>query len=267
VGVFFIAEAANNHGGCVKKALTMVQIAAECGADAIKFQVLDPEEFCGDGYKLKEDFEQLALTPDEFRTLRYECHKMHIEFMATPFSIRAVDWLEEIGVLRYKIGSGDLTYDPLLKKVASTERPVILSTGMGTVDEVKAAIKALRSSGCGHITLLKCTVDYPCEDEDVNLAGMVTLRHSGWDVGLSDHTENGVASILAVAMGASVIEKHFYLDKNPNDGSSCPADLADLIVKIRQAEVMVGSAELGMSECEEKWKALARRNPTTGRRE
>ena len=230
-GVFFIAEAGVNHNGSLDTALEMVDAAAEAGADAIKFQTFNAERVISrfaakaeyqkkttgaDGSQL-DMVRRLELDERSHRVLRDRCRQVGIVFLSTPFDDASVDLLVALGVPFLKIPSGEITDLPYLRKVASTRLPLVVSTGMADLAEVRAAVSVLMDSGLlkSRIVLLQCNTEYPTPIDDTNLRAMVTLRDA-FDVrvGFSDHTRSDVASIAAVAMGACVIEKHFTLDRS-----------------------------------------------------
>jgi len=242
-----------NHDGSLGIAERMVDVAADCGADAVKFQLHDagaettasapsPPYFGAEPRFAY--FERTAFTDDAWRALRRRCQDRKVEFVCSPFSVEAVERLEEVGVDRYKVASGEVTNLPLLARLAATGRPVLLSSGMSSWDELDAAVDALRSGG--PLTVLQCTSEYPCPPERVGLNVMLEMRERyGLPVGLSDHTLGTAASIAAVTLGAAVIERHFTLSKllyGPDAAMSLePAELAALVRGIREVEQILAS--------------------------
>lgn len=253
-GALIVAEAGMSHDGSLGVAGRMVDVAAECGADAIKFQLHDahaettadaPSPPYFDAERRFAYFERTAFDDDQWRSLRRRCERAGVEFLCSPFSLAAVDRLERIGVERYKIASGEVTNTPLLEHVANTGRPVLLSSGMSSWAELDAAVETLRR-GAGGLTVLQCSSEYPCPPERVGLNVMSELRRRyGLPVGLSDHTLTATASIAAVVLGASVIEKHFTLSKRlygPDAALSLePDELAGLVRAVREVERMVAA--------------------------
>lgn len=243
-----------NHDGSLGIAGQMVEVAAECGADAIKFQLhVAPAETTAAApsppYFNAESryayFERTAFDEEGWRALRARCNDVGIEFLCSPFSLEAVDRLEELGVRRHKIPSGEVTNVPLLERVAATGKPVLLSSGMSSWAELDAAVETLRGGG-GEVTVLQCTSEYPCPPERVGLNVLTELRERyRGPVGLSDHTATSFASYAAVAFGASAIEKHFTLSKRlygPDAALSLePGEFAQLARGVREIERMLSA--------------------------
>ncbi|MEG3640560.1 N-acetylneuraminate synthase [Magnetococcus sp. PR-3] len=224
-----IAEAGVNHNGDLGLALDLVDAAAECGADVVKFQTFDPtciasrhagkaayQKRTTDATENQQSMlERLALSVDAHHQLIARCQQRNITFLSSPFDLPSLALLVELQLSPFKIPSGELTNLPLLRAIGATKEPVILSTGMATLGEVEAAIAALRLSGTPDdgITLLHCTTEYPAPLDEVNLSAMTTMgRAFGLPFGYSDHTQGIAIPIAAVALGAVVIEKHFTLD-------------------------------------------------------
>jgi N,N'-diacetyllegionaminate synthase len=252
MGILIIAEAGMNHDGSLGNACRMVDIAANCGAGAIKFQThISAAETLRDapmppyfkGEPRFEYFERTAFSRERWVQLKAYCDKMKIGFLSSPFSIEAVDLLEDVGIDQYKIPSGEITNLPYLDAIAQTGKPILLSSGMSNWDELDAAVNLIRCHH-DHLTLLQCTSDYPCEYGNVGLNVMLDMKERfATPVGLSDHTLSNYASFAAVSMGASVIEKHFTLSRNlyGSDAKHSlePEGLADLVEGIRAIEVML----------------------------
>jgi N,N'-diacetyllegionaminate synthase len=218
----------------------------------------------------KEMLKSLLLSFEDFRELSDYCKTIGIKFLSTPFDLDSIYFLNEIGCDIWKIPSGEITNLPYLEKIAKTKKDVILSTGMSTIEEVEAAIDALSKNGAGKITLLHCTTQYPTPYEDVNLKAMLTLRERfNLDVGYSDHTKGIEVPVAAVAMGATVIEKHFTLDKNmegPDHKASLePDELASMVISIRNIEKALGDGEKRPVESEIANKAVARKSIVAAR--
>ncbi|MEW6680128.1 MAG: N-acetylneuraminate synthase family protein, partial [bacterium] len=210
--VFIIAEAGVNHNGSLKLAKRLVDAAKVAGADAIKFQTFKADELVipnapkaeyqkktTSGKSQYEMLKELELSENEFKELFDYCQEKKIIFMSTPFDFRSAEFLYKLGIPAFKIGSGDLTNPPLLIQVAKYRKPIILSTGMSTLAEVKEAVKAIYSTGNKKLILLHCTSNYPTKYEDVNLKAMVTLKDEfNVPIGYSDHTE-GIEVAVAAA--------------------------------------------------------------------
>jgi N,N'-diacetyllegionaminate synthase len=251
--ILIVAEAGMNHDGSLGIAGRIVDAAAGAGADAVKFQLHDaaaettadapPPPYFGAEPRYAY-FERTAFSDEGWGTLRDRCRDRGVEFVVSPFSVEAVERLERIGIDRYKVASGEVTNLPLLERVAATGKPVLLSSGMSSWDELDAAVEALRVGG--PLTVLQCTSEYPCPPEQVGLNVMVEMRERyGLPVGLSDHTLGSAASVAAVALGASTVERHFTLSKllyGPDAAMSLePAELARLVADIREVQRIVAS--------------------------
>jgi N-acetylneuraminate synthase len=249
VNVFVIAEAGMNHDGSLGNAIRMAEVAAECGADAVKFQLHDaPAETTHDApsppyFKHEsrwEYFQRTAFSDEQWATLKDACERAGIEFLCSVFSLRAVERLERLGVTRYKIGSGEVTNVELIRSVAATGKPVLLTSGMSSWAELDRAVAAAGDN----VTVLQCTSAYPTPPERVGLNVLEELRvRYGKPVGLSDHTLGPYACFAAVALGASVLEKHFTLSKElygPDASLALePAELEELVEGVREIETML----------------------------
>jgi len=302
--VFVIAEAGVNHNGDISRAHELIDAAQEAGADAVKFQTFSAAQMIlddapkaayqiastGDAETQSAMIEKLELRGDEFVALSEHAKNQGIEFMSTTFDAPSVALLSEtIGVRRLKVSSGDLTNGPLLHVVARTGKPIILSTGMSTLDEVEAALQVI-AHGClsptelpsaaalgaafagapgramlaRRVTLLHCTTEYPAPFHEINLRAMDTLaRAFELPIGYSDHTTGIAVALAAVARGACVIEKHLTLDRQlpgPDHAASLePTDFAEMVRQIRQIEEALGNAEkapspseIGRASCRER---------------
>ena len=268
---YIVAELSANHNGSLHRALETISRAKLCGADAVKIQTYTADTMtldCGfddfiikgglwDGYRLY-DLYKWAETPYEWHVdLFAHARQCGITIFSTPFDESAVDLLESIGTPAYKIASFELTDLPLIRYVASVGKPMIMSTGMGTEDEIEEAVTAAREGGCKEIALLHCVSSYPAPIEQTNLRQIPELeRRFGVVPGLSDHTMGSTASVAAVCLGACVIEKHFTLsraDKGPDsDFSLDPAEFESLCRDSKDAWIALGQvgysrqmAELG----------------------
>lgn len=265
---FIIAEMSGNHNQSLDRALAIVEAAAEAGADAIKLQtytadtmtmkgamVIEDENSLWAGKEL-HDLYQLAYTPWEWHKPIFDKAKeLGMIAFSSPFDASAVDFLEELNVPLYKVASFENTDHPLLKKVAQTGKPVIMSTGAATLADIDEAVRILRENGCEELTLLKCTSTYPASPETTNLATIPHLQKIfNCPVGLSDHTMGIGASVAAVALGATVIEKHFTLDRADGGVDSTfslePHELKSLVIESKRAFLALGTVQYGVQKAE-----------------
>lgn len=260
--VFIIAEAGVNHNGDLNLAKKLIEAAKKAGADAVKFQTFTAELLVTKAAeqaayqsknigKVESQYamlKRLELSEQAHYLLRDYCKKKNIIFLSTPFSEPDADFLEALGVPAYKISSGDLTSLPFLEQVAKKSKPIIISSGMASLAEIRAAVKVIKKAGNQALAILHCTANYPAAPASLNLRALKTIQ-AEFDalVGYSDHSQGSMASILAVALGACVIEKHFTLDKNmagPDHKASLnPDELEKFVKAIREAEIMLGSFE------------------------
>lgn len=273
-----IAEAGVNHNGDPATALALVDAAAEAGADAVKFQTFstdalttaDAPQAAYQRVRAKaasqaEMLRQLELPADALRAARDRALERGIHFLSTPFDAASVRLIAELGVPAFKVGSGDLTNAPLLRAVGGQGLPVLLSTGMGTLDEVEAALGVLRQAGASAIVLLQCTSAYPAPVDDANLRAMAAMRERFHvPVGYSDHTDGIGAAIAAAALGAAVIEKHLTLDRSlpgPDHAASLePPAFAALVAGVGQAHAALGDGRKAPSPVEDDTRLAARRS-------
>lgn len=277
--VFIIAEAGVNHNGSFELALKLVDKAKESGADCVKFQTFHSENeisrFAEKAEYQKENgntaesqldmVKKLELPFEDFVKIKAYCDKVGIVFLSTPFEPDSVAFLDTIEMPFWKIPSGEVTNYPFLRAIAKTQKPVVMSTGMCEIDEIAAAIELLKANGTSKISLLHCNTEYPTPFEDVNLNAMKTLReHFGVEVGYSDHTGGIEVPIAAAALGATIIEKHFTLDKNmegPDHKASLePEELAAMVTGIRRIEKAMGNGEKTVSDSERKNMDIARKS-------
>ena len=275
---FIIAEAGVNHNGDIKLAKKLVDVAKEAGADAVKFQTFKAENVVTENAAMasyqkrnikkketqQEMLKEIELDYKDFIRLKKYCDKKKIIFLSTPHSEDAIDFLEDL-VPVYKVGSGDLTNLPFLEKIAKKKKPIILSTGMATLSEVKEAVRTIKRAKNNKIILLHCTTNYPCSLEEVNLRAMLTLKKEfNLPVGYSDHTLGILVPVMAVTMGARVLEKHFTLDKHlpgPDHKASLePDELKEMIKTIRNVEKTLGNGIKKPTRSEEKIKKVARKS-------
>lgn len=278
MSVYIIAEAGVNHNGSFALACKLVDAAKEAGADCIKFQTFKSENLVSRSAKKAEyqkkttgDSSQqdmlkmLELSFDEFIQLKSYCEKVGICFLSTPFDFDSIDFLNSIDMPFWKIPSGEVTNLPYLLALAKTGKPVVMSTGMCTLQEIRAAIDVLKANGTTEIKLLHCNTEYPTPFEDVNLKAMQTMRDEfHLEVGYSDHTKGIEVPVAAVALGATIIEKHFTLDRNmegPDHKASLePQELAEMVCSIRNIEEALGSGDKTPSPSEKKNIAVARKS-------
>lgn len=279
MSVYIIAEAGVNHNGDVSLAKKMINVAKAAGVDAIKFQTFKSEKLVTKNsvkaeYQKKntansesqlEMLKKLELTEDQFMELKDYCKETGITFLSTPFDFESIDFLYKLGVGQWKIPSGEMTNLPYLIKIAETRLPVILSTGMATLDEVGMAVAVLKKNGTKQITLLHCTTEYPTPFDEVNLKAMLTLKNTfKLPVGYSDHTMGIEIPIAAVAMGAVTIEKHFTLDRTmtgpDHQASLVPDELKAMVEAIRHIEAALGDGKKEPSASEKKNLVIARKS-------
>lgn len=242
---FIIAEAGINHNGSVKIAKKLIHKAKDSGADAIKFQTFQASELCSTKLKFFKQLKKLELNEHEFGELSDTAKQVGIIFLSTPFSISAVDLLSKLGVPGFKIASGDLTDLPLIKYAACLNKPMIVSTGMANLNEISDAVKTIKAVGNKKIMLLHCSSSYPTSFDEANLKAIKTLKEKyKVPVGYSDNGDGFLVPLIAVALGAQLIEKHFTLNKKlkgPDHKFSLnPHELKNLIQKVRQVEKMLG---------------------------
>ena len=277
-----IAEAGVNHLGDMDSAEKLISAAKKSGCDIIKFQTYTAEKLTTknaprfwnwsgevdvngtqfDSYSKLDKFGK-----SEYQDLAKLCQQYEIEFMSTPFDSDSVDMLTEVGVRGFKIASCDITNEPLLLHIASKELPILLSTGASTIDEISRAISTIKSQSDSPIAILHCTLTYPTPDHDANLLALVDLKLNfpNYLLGLSDHTLGTSAPALSVMLGSRIIEKHFTYDKTlPLSAdhwlSVNEEEMADLVLKVRQAEKMLGVAEKKILESELLARNFARRS-------
>jgi len=286
--VLIIAEAGVNHNGDLQKAIELIYLAAEAGADVVKFQTFKADKIASKtAKKAKYQSENmggnddsqynmlkyLELSEEDHHTLIEECKKREIQFLSTAFDVEGIDFLDSLELPFFKSPSGEITNYPYLKRLAEKGKPVVLSTGMADMYEVKAAVKVLTEHGMDkkNITVLHCNTEYPTPMEDVNLKAMNSMGEElGVQIGYSDHTLGIEVPIAAVALGARVIEKHFTLDRNlpgPDHRASLePDELKEMVIAIRNIEkALSGSGRKEPSPSELKNIEVARKSIHTTR--
>jgi N,N'-diacetyllegionaminate synthase len=281
--VFIIAEAGVNHNGSIELAKKLVDVAKNADADAVKFQTFKSSKVISKKATMAEYQKQnigketsqldmilpLELTYSQFTEIKKYCDQIGILFLSTPFDEDSVDFLDTLVPL-FKIGSGEITNFPLLRKIAQKSKPIILSTGMSYLGEVERAIAVIVQEGNSNLSLLHCTTNYPCHFDEVNLNAMITLKEAfKLPIGYSDHTIGIVVPIAAVAMGAKIIEKHFTLDKNlpgPDHKASLdPCELKKMVEAIRNIEQALGDGIKKPNQSEFKVMTVARKSLVAAR--
>ncbi|WP_286829425.1 MULTISPECIES: N-acetylneuraminate synthase [Kordiimonas] len=285
--VLVIAEAGVNHNGDIEHAKRLVNVAADAGADLVKFQTFTAEKIASRAaqkaiYQARNDGEsdsqldmlkRLELSESDHRELIAYCASVGIGFFSTGFDLQSLDYLNGLGLELFKIPSGEITNLPYLRRVASFKRDVIMSTGMASMGDIEAAIEALEAGGTSRdkITLLHCTTEYPAPFSEVNLLAMRTIGQAfGVAFGYSDHTEGIEVAIAATALGATVIEKHFTLDRKlpgPDHAASLePSELATMIRGVRRIEEALGTATKRPTCSEVLNKPIARKSIVAAKR-
>ncbi len=278
--VFVIAEAGVNHNGNLELARRMVAAAAEAGADAIKFQTFRADEIASleaspAPYQIRNSRDPVRSQRELLRRLELD-RSAHFElanyakekgilFLSSPFDARSADLLEEVSVPMFKLGSGEITNLPLLRHVARKARPVILSTGMATLEEVGQAVGIMQAEGANDLALMHCVSEYPAPAAEVNLRAIETMAIAfGLPVGYSDHTEGNEIAWAATALGARLIEKHFTLSRSldgPDHAASAePEKIRDLVRGIRNIELALGDGIKRPAPCELPNRQLVRRS-------
>lgn len=283
--VYIIAEAGVNHNGKVELAHSLIDAAKRAGADAVKFQTFKTEklltrnasmaeyqkENLGTGDTQYQMIKALELSFADFAGLQGYAESIGIDFLSTPDDEDSLDFLvDELGLPWIKIGSGEVTNLPFLRKIAAKQKPMILSTGMSNIGEVERAVRTIRGLNDKELVLLHCTTNYPCPPEEVNLRAMLTLKQAfNVRVGYSDHTLGSEVPVAAVALGAEIIEKHLTLDKTM-DGPDHKASLdtsefSEMVRQIRAIEVALGTGVKMPNPSEERIKPLVRRKIVAAR--
>lgn len=266
--VYIIAEMSANHGGRLENALEIVRQAAKAGADCLKIQTYtadsitidcDGEDFriCGglwDGYKLYDLYKDAGTPYAWHQAIKDECDRCGLDFLSTPFDPAAVDFLESIGCEAYKIASFELVDIPLIEYAAAKGKPMIISCGMSTIEEIQDAVDACHRMGNDQIVLLKCCSEYPANWDDMHIANIPDMiKRFGVSVGLSDHSAGSIAAVVAVSAGACVIEKHVKIEgiESADSKFSMPmGEFADMVKAVRDAKRIVGQVQYGPTKGE-----------------
>ncbi|MCT7518856.1 pseudaminic acid synthase [Aliarcobacter cryaerophilus] len=277
-GVYIIAELSANHNGSLQTALDTIKATKEIGANAIKLQTYRADTITlnsknpdfmidggtlWDGKNLYELYEE-AYTPWEWHKELFDyARSIGIDIFSTPFDKSAVDFLEQFNPSAYKIASFEITDYELVRYTASKAKPIIISTGIATIDEIQDVVDICRSVGNENIILLKCTSEYPAKLEEANLKTIPNMRDTfGVEVGFSDHTMGHIAPVVAVTLGAKVIEKHFILDKNIGGADSAfsldKKEFEEMIKAVRDSEKLIGRVDYSLNEKREKQRRFAR---------
>lgn len=278
MSVYIIAEVGVNHNGDIKIAQKMIDEAKKAGCDCVKFQTFVADnlvtkeapkaqyqkETTGENETQYEMLKKLELSLEDFRILKEYCDFSQIDFLSTPFDEQSVDILEDLGIDKYKIPSGEITNKPLIEYIAKTKKEILLSTGMSTIDEIQEAMDWIEFYHT-NISLFHCTSSYPTPYQDVNMNALITLKKRfDKPIGYSDHTQGIEISLMAVAMGAQLIEKHFTLDRNmegPDHKASLePSELKELVDKTRNIEQAFGNDIKQPTEQELQTKLVARKS-------
>jgi len=279
--ILIIAEAGVNHNGDIARAYNLIYAAADAGVDIVKFQTFSAERLVtkmavkaayqennSPEYDSQYDMlKALELGRDEFSKLKAKCISRKIEFLTTGFDISDLEFITSFNLARFKIPSGEITNLPYLRYIGQLGKPVILSTGMSTLSEVRDALQVLEDAGMGRsqLTVLHCNTEYPTPFEDVNLTAMLTIKNEfGVDVGYSDHTLGIEVPIAAATLGAIVIEKHFTLDRNlPGPDHQASLELPELklmVTAIRNIEKALGDGVKSPSKSEQKNLSIVRKS-------
>ncbi len=279
MSVLIIAEAGVNHNGSFELAKKMADVAKAAGADIVKYQTAVPElvisqfapkaeyqkDTTGEGESQLDMVRKLHFGFAQHKELKEYCDSIGIMYLSTPFDLDSIDFLASMDMPVWKIPSGEVTNLPYLEKVAKLGKPVIMSTGMCEISEIKEALEILEKNGAGEVTILHCNTEYPTPLKDANVKAMLDIKNNfGTAVGFSDHTLGLEAPLAAVSLGATVIEKHFTLDKTmegpDHQASMSPDELVALVKAIRNTEVALGDGVKRVTESEAKNKDIARKS-------
>lgn len=284
MSILIIAEAGVNHNGSLELAKQLAMAAKQAGADIVKYQTAVPElviskfaekadyqkQQTGEQESQLEMVKKIHFGFEQHRELKEYCDSIGIAYLSTPFDLPSIDFLESMDPPFYKVPSGEITNLPYLEKIAALKKPVVMSTGMSMPEEILQAVEVLKKGGCPKVTILHCNTEYPTPYEDANLTAMADLAHlTGCEVGFSDHTLGIECDIAAAALGATVIEKHFTLDKTmegPDHQASLePDELKAMVQAVRNVEKALGSGKKEVSASEAKNKPIARKSIVAAR--
>ncbi len=279
MSTYIIAEAGVNHNGSLDMAKEMVITAKKIGVDAIKFQTFITENLVtksaqkaeyqkSNTSRVESQFEmlkKLEFSYDDYAELKELCEKLDIDFISTPFDLDSIDMLLKLDIDKLKLPSGEITNYPYLVKMAKTQKPIIMSSGMCTMNEIEDAITILKENGTIDLSLLHCTTEYPAPYEEVNLSAINTMKAQfKLNTGYSDHTRGIEIPIAAVALGATIIEKHFTLNHNaegPDHKASLePQEMAQMVKAIRNVESSIGNGQKSPSPSEMKNISIVRKS-------
>lgn len=279
MSIAIIAEAGVNHNGSLEVAKEMVLAAKKAGADYIKFQTFCPEllvsktagkadyqkQTTGAQESQLEMLQELALSQEDFLELKEYCQKQEIGFLSTPFDLESIHFLDKLEMDFWKLPSGEITNLPYLLEIGRTGKPVVMSTGMCELEEIRDAVECLGKAGTKEITLLHCNTEYPTPMKDVNLKAMRSIKEVfSLPVGYSDHTKGIEVPIAAAALGACILEKHFTLDRTmegPDHSASLePEELKEMVRAVRNIELAMGTGRKEPSESERKNRGAARKS-------
>ena len=284
--VYVVAEAGSNHNRDLDTAKRLIEVAAESGADAVKFQTYTAEglysrhtptmSYLQDSDLLKKQesvwelIKRVEIPWEWHDDLAEHARNFDIDFLSTPFQETAVDLLESLAVPAYKIASYEVNHLPLIEKCAATGKPLLLSTGMASLGDIERALDTANAAGCDQVAVMHCAINYPPRFEDLNLNAIRTMASAfGIPVGWSDHTMGHTADVVAVALGACVVEKHYTLSRDqegPDHPFALePHELSDMVTAIREAEASLGSSVKRVTEAEAEMYALGRRSLVAAR--
>jgi N,N'-diacetyllegionaminate synthase len=269
--VFVVAEIGNNHEGKFDAACRLVEAAAASGADAVKFQTFRAELFVGRADEARfRRLKSFELSQDQFRELAGIARSKNVMFLSTPLDLPSADFLEPL-VEAFKIASGDNTFYPLIERAAQSGKPLILSAGLADLAQIRRSVDFARSKGARDLAVLHCVSSYPVPPDQANLRAIPALAGQlDATIGYSDHTMGIEAAVLAAALGARIIEKHFTLDHDTSDFrdhklSAEPGELKELVRRIREGGAMLGSGEKRAQPCEEAGLTAFRRSIVAAR--
>jgi N-acetylneuraminate synthase len=281
---YIIAEIGVNHNGSLQLAKEMIDLAIDSGADAVKFQTFTAADLVTPGTEKvnyqssttnKDEshyamLEKLELSYDNHHILKEYCDQRKIDFLSTPYDEKSVNFLEKLDIKLYKIASADIVDHLLLDKVARTQKPVILSVGMATLDEIDEAIEIFKKHKNNDIVILHCVSNYPCSNQSINLSVLQTLQSRyHLPIGYSDHSIGSDAAFLSIAFNSKVIEKHFTSDKSldgpDHKASSDPNEFKELVEVVRRAEMIMGSSEKSCQDEEHQMSQVSRKSITLKR--